>query len=61
MFAAWYAAGPALAVLVLSAPLSDALRADTTTACVPVGALALALAAVLGYWGWERAGKLTAR
>jgi hypothetical protein len=61
VFAAWYVAGPALAVLVLSAPLSDAVRADTGAACVPVGALALALAAVLGYWGWERAGKLKAR
>ncbi|GAA1950396.1 hypothetical protein [Kitasatospora viridis] len=60
VFAAWYAAGPAVAVVVLAAPLSDAVRTDSNAACVPVAGLALALAGVLGYWAWDRAGKLRA-
>ncbi|KJK58083.1 hypothetical protein UK12_12660 [Saccharothrix sp. ST-888] len=61
VFAAWYAAGPAVAVLVLTLPFSTALRG---TAAAPIGTAALwslVLAAGLLRWAWGRARKLTAQ
>ncbi|MFB7667428.1 hypothetical protein ACFC1R_26380 [Kitasatospora sp. NPDC056138] len=61
VFAAWYAAGPAVAVLVLTLPFSTALRG---AAAAPVGTAALwslVLAAGLLRWAWGRARKLSAQ
>lgn len=61
LFAAWYAAGPATAVLVLTLPFSLALRGDAVAASAKAGALCLLLASALLRWTWGRAAKLTAR
>ncbi|GAA2271951.1 MULTISPECIES: hypothetical protein [Kitasatospora] len=55
VFAAWYAAGPAVAVLVLTVPFATALR-GTAPAQVGIAVLwALVLAAGLLRWAWGRA------
>ncbi|MDH6109627.1 hypothetical protein P3T36_000398 [Kitasatospora sp. MAP12-15] len=61
LFAAWYAAGPATAVLVLTLPFSQALRGDAVAATGKAGVLSLLMASALLRWAWGRAAKLTGR
>lgn len=59
LFAAWYAAGPAAAVLALTLPFAQALRADTAASCGQAAAVGLVAAAVLLGWARTRATELT--
>lgn len=61
LFAAWYAAGPAVAVLALTLPFSAALRADAAVSSGKAAAASAVLAVALLRWAWHRAGKLTGR
>ncbi|MFG2821579.1 hypothetical protein ACGFX4_19375 [Kitasatospora sp. NPDC048365] len=61
VFAAWYAAGPAVAVLVLAVPFSAALRSGSAGALGNAAAVGVALAVVLLQWALARAGKLPAQ
>ncbi|WP_198045683.1 DUF6297 family protein [Kitasatospora mediocidica] len=61
VFAAWYAAGPAVAVLALTIPLSTALRSGAPAAAGQAAVLSLTLAVALLRWAWGRAAKLTGR
>ncbi|MDH6130700.1 hypothetical protein P3T37_000067 [Kitasatospora sp. MAA4] len=61
LFAAWYAAGPLVAVAALTVPLSTALRSDAPTAAAQAAGLSLLLTAGLLRWAWDRAAKLTGR
>ncbi|MFD7641401.1 hypothetical protein ACFV4P_12175 [Kitasatospora sp. NPDC059795] len=60
-FAAWYAAGPAVAVPVLALSFSAALRGGSASALVQASVIALTMAAVLFQWASARAGRLPAQ
>ncbi|WP_043912081.1 hypothetical protein [Kitasatospora griseola] len=60
-FAAWYAAGPAVAVPVLALPFSAALRSGSAGSLPQSSAIALTVALVLLQWAQGRAGKLPAQ
>ncbi|WP_329586211.1 DUF6297 family protein [Kitasatospora sp. NBC_01250] len=59
LFAAWYAAGPGAAVLALTLPFAQALRADTAAGCGNAAVVGLVAAAVLLWWARTRASELT--
>ncbi len=61
VFAAWYAAGPAVALPVLALPFSAALRGGSASSLVQALVIALVLAALLLYWAHARAGRLPAQ
>ncbi|MER8184356.1 hypothetical protein [Kitasatospora sp. NPDC094015] len=61
LFAAWYAAGPAVAVVVLTVPFTEALTDGSPTAVLKTVALSLVTAAVLLWWAYDRAGNVTIR
>ncbi|MFC6599900.1 hypothetical protein [Kitasatospora paranensis] len=61
VFAAWYAAGPAVAVPVLAVPFSGALRSGSLVSFGQAAVVGLMLAVVLLQWAWSRAGKLPAQ
>lgn len=61
LFAAWYAAGPAVAVTVLTVPFTRALTGGSASAVLTAAAWSATLAAALLWWTRERAAKLTAR
>ncbi|MFD9123390.1 hypothetical protein [Kitasatospora sp. NPDC059571] len=58
MFTAWYAAGPAVALLVLTLPLAAALRTGTSNAVWQAAVLSAVLTATLLRWAWTRATEL---
>lgn len=59
LFAAWYAAGPAAAVLALTLPFAQALRADSATTCGQALGVGVMVAVVLLWWARTRASELT--
>ncbi len=61
LFAAWYAAGPAVAVLVLIMPFTHALTGGSADTLLTAVAWSLVLAALLLTWARGRAAKLTVR
>ncbi|MCU7826512.1 hypothetical protein [Kitasatospora sp. DSM 101779] len=60
-FAAWYAAGPAVAVPLLALPFSAALRSGTADSLGGAAAFGAAVAVGLLSWARVRAGKLVAQ
>ncbi|MDH6576907.1 DUF6297 family protein [Kitasatospora sp. MAP5-34] len=61
LFAAWYAAGPAVAVIVLTVPFTKAFTGGSAAATLTAVLWCVAVAAVLLWWARERAAKLTPR
>ncbi|MFJ6217286.1 hypothetical protein ACIQGZ_28735 [Streptomyces sp. NPDC092296] len=61
LFAAWYAAGPAVAVIVLAMPFTRALTGGSLSAVLTAALWSAALAVVLLRWARGRAGKLAAQ
>ncbi|GAA2741150.1 hypothetical protein GCM10010440_11060 [Kitasatospora cinereorecta] len=61
VFAAWYAAGPAVAVPVLAVPFSAALRSGSAGSLGQALAVGVVLAVALLRWAWVRAGGLPAQ
>ncbi|GAA2102674.1 hypothetical protein GCM10009759_37410 [Kitasatospora saccharophila] len=61
MFAAWYAAGPAVALPLLALPLSAALRAGTAPGLPQAALIGAVLTATLLQWARARAAALPAR
>ncbi|MDH6117490.1 hypothetical protein ABH930_003149 [Kitasatospora sp. GAS204A] len=59
LFTAWYAAGPAAAVLALTLPFAQALRADTIATCGQAAGVGVLAAAALLWWARTRATELT--
>ncbi|WP_037572531.1 hypothetical protein [Phaeacidiphilus oryzae] len=57
LFAAWYAAGPGVAIVVLAGPLVTTLHAPTAAHLATTCVLAAATTAVLALWAKQRATK----
>ncbi len=58
VFTAWYAAGPAAAVAVLTGPFTRALTAGSTSAVLDAALWGAASAVALAWWAHRRAGRL---
>ena len=61
VFAAWYAAGPAVAVIVLTPLFCSALRAEDAVSTGKAAAMAAMVAVILLQWVGSRARKLSGR
>ncbi|GAA2143508.1 hypothetical protein GCM10009760_30000 [Kitasatospora kazusensis] len=61
LFAAWYAAGPAVAVAVLTLPFTRAFTSGTPTATVSAALWSVLVGAALLWWARERATRMTPR
>ncbi|MEV0537505.1 hypothetical protein [Kitasatospora sp. NPDC050463] len=59
LFAAWYAAGPAVGVAALTPMFSSALRGGTTVAVGKAALMAVVVAALLLRWAQARAAKMS--
>ncbi|MFI6449511.1 hypothetical protein [Kitasatospora sp. NPDC050543] len=59
VFAAWYAAGPAVAVVVLTVPFTTALTRGSGSAVFQAALWSAVTAAVLLWWAHQRAVKIT--
>jgi len=59
LFAAWYTAGPAAAVAVLTVPFTKALTSGSASAALTALAWSAAVTAILLWWARERAADMT--